>query len=269
LSNGTQSKGQIIRFQDAYRVFMSKSRHQSKAFVAARNINLDVREGEFVTLVGPSGCGKSTLLNMVAGLLKPTSGTIHYRGREINQINTDVGYITQDDNLLPWRTVIDNVALALEFRGMDKKQRYRLAEEKLATVGLTGFEHFYPHELSGGMRKRVGIIRTLVYNPSVLLMDEPFGPLDAQTRVILQDELLRLWQQSRQTVLFVTHDLVESIALSDRIVVFTHAPGTIKKIYDVNLPRPRDVFHIHETPGFDQIYDALWKDIKEEIQGMH
>jgi NitT/TauT family transport system ATP-binding protein len=245
---------------------MSKSRQNSGAFVAVSNIHLDIREREFVTLVGPSGCGKSTLLNMVAGLLKPTSGSIRYRGAEVSGINTDVGYITQDDNLLPWRNVIDNIALALEFRGIDRKTRYQIAQEHLAMVGLKGFEHFYPHELSGGMRKRVGIIRTLAYNPSVLLMDEPFGPLDAQTRTILQDELLRLWSRTQQTVLFVTHDLVESIALSDRIVVFTHAPGTIKKIYNVDLPRPRDVFHIHETPGFDAIYDALWNDIKEEIK---
>jgi len=263
---GLSSDSSIIRFDQVYRVFMSKSRRSSSAFVAVSNIHLDVKEGEFVTLVGPSGCGKSTLLNMVAGLLKPTSGSIRYRGAEVSRINTDVGYITQDDNLLPWRTVIDNIALALEFRGVDKATRYQMAEEKLAMVGLKGFEHFYPHELSGGMRKRVGIIRTLVYNPSVLLMDEPFGPLDAQTRTILQDELLRLWSQTKQTVMFVTHDLVESITLSDRVVVFTHAPGTIKKIYTINLPRPRDVFHIHETPGFDEIYDALWRDIKEEIR---
>jgi len=258
VNTGLSSDSSIIRFDQVYRVFMSKSRRSSSAFVAVSNIHLDIREGEFVTLVGPSGCGKSTLLNMVAGLLKPTSGSIRYRGAEVSRINTDVGYITQDDNLLPWRTVIDNIALALEFRGVDKATRYQMAEEKLAMVGLKGFEHFYPHELSGGMRKRVGIIRTLVYNPSVLLMDEPFGPLDAQTRTILQDELLRLWSQTKQTVMFVTHDLVESITLSDRVVVFTHAPGTIKKIYTINLPRPRDVFHIHETPGFDEIYDALW-----------
>ncbi len=269
VSTNTSTTDYTIRFNDVYRVFMSNSRHSSKAFVAVRDIRLDIKRGEFVSLVGPSGCGKSTLLNMVAGLLKPTSGSIQYDGQEVTKINTDVGYITQDDNLLPWRTVIDNVALALEFRGVDKAKRYEMARERLATVGLSGFEHFYPHELSGGMRKRVGIVRTLVYNPNVLLMDEPFGPLDAQTRVILQDELLKLWSQTQQTVMFVTHDLVESIALSDRIVVFTGAPGTIKRIYDINLPRPRDVFHIHETPSFDEIYDALWQDIKEEIQGSY
>lgn len=256
----------IIHFENVYKVFTTRARGaDEKAFVAVRDINLDIQEGEFVSLVGPSGCGKSTLLNMVAGLFAPTSGDISYKQGPVNGVNTDVGYITQDDNLLPWRTVIDNVALALEFRGVGKKQRYEDAHRVLEIVGLKGFERFYPHELSGGMRKRVSIVRTLVYAPSVFLMDEPFGPLDAQTRVILQDELLKILQQSKQTVLFVTHDLVESIALSDRIVVFSRSPGTIKTIYKVDLPKPRDVFHIHETPGFNDIYDALWKDIKEEI----
>lgn len=256
----------IIHFENVYKVFTTRSRGaDEKAFVAVRDINLDVQEGEFVSLVGPSGCGKSTLLNMVAGLFAPTAGDISYKQGPVSGVNTDVGYITQDDNLLPWRTVIDNVALALEFRGVGKKQRYEDARRVLEIVGLKGFERFYPHELSGGMRKRVSIVRTLVYAPSVFLMDEPFGPLDAQTRVILQDELLKILQQSKQTVLFVTHDLVESIALSDRIVVFSRSPGTIKKIYTVDLPKPRDVFHIHETPGFADIYDALWADIKEEI----
>lgn len=256
----------IIHFEEVYKVFTTRSRGaDEKAFVAVRDINLDVREGEFVSLVGPSGCGKSTLLNMVAGLFAPTSGGITYKNKPVTAVNTDVGYITQDDNLLPWRTVIDNVSLALEFRGVGKQERHEEALRVLEIVGLKGFERFYPHELSGGMRKRVSIVRTLVYKPSVFLMDEPFGPLDAQTRVILQDELLKILQQAQQTVLFVTHDLVESIALSDRIVVFSRSPGTIKKIYDVDLPKPRDVFHIHETPGFADIYDALWADIKEEI----
>ena len=162
--------------------------------------------------------------------------------------------------------MLANVELGLEFKKVPREERRRRAQEFIEVVGLAGFENHYPHELSGGMRKRGGIIRTLVYESDVVLMDEPFGPLDAQTRVILQAELLKLWERNRPTVLFVTHDLVEAIALSDRILVFTSSPGTIKRDYRVELPRPRDPFHIHETPGFAELYDALWTDIRSEIE---
>ena len=234
--------------------------------LALEDVSFTAQAGEFVSLVGPSGCGKSTCLNLLAGLDDPSSGTVEHHGKPVRGVNTDLGYITQDDNLLPWRTLLSNVELGLEFKGVPRDERQRRAHDFIDLVGLGGFEKHYPHELSGGMRKRAGIIRTLVYESDVVLMDEPFGPLDAQTRVILQSELLKLWDRSRPTVLFVTHDLVEAIALSDRILVFTSGPGTIKREYKVELPRPRDVFHIHETPGFSDLYDALWDDIRSEIE---
>jgi NitT/TauT family transport system ATP-binding protein len=204
---------------------------------------------------------------MFAGLTAPTEGQILHDGRAVQGVNTRVGYVTQDDNLLPWRTTLANVEIALELKGMPRDARRARALEYLGRVGLRGFEHHYPHELSGGMRKRASIVRTLVdESVNVILMDEPLGPLDAQTRLLLQDELLQLWQGTGRTVVFVTHDLVEAIALSDRIAIFTSAPGRIKEIREVRIPRPRDVFHIHEAPGFADIYDAIWDDLRDEIR---
>jgi sulfonate transport system ATP-binding protein len=252
-----------LQARDVYKVFVARGR----ARTALRAVNLDVRRGEFLTLIGPSGCGKSTVLNMLAGLTEPTDGEVLHDGRPMRGVNTRVGYVTQDDNLLPWRTTVANVELALELKGVPRPARRERALAYLARVGLAGWEHHYPHELSGGMRKRVSIVRTLVdESVNVVLMDEPLGPLDAQTRLLLQDELLQLWQGSGRTVVFVTHDLVEAIALSDRIAIFTSAPGTIKAVRDVPLARPRDVFHIHEARGFPQIYDAIWDDLRDEIR---
>jgi NitT/TauT family transport system ATP-binding protein len=259
----------VIEGQGVFKVFVARSGDPSRrAFLALRDVALAIAPGEFVSFVGPSGCGKSTLLNMIAGLVRPTEGEVRYKGRPVAGVNTDVGYITQDDNLLPWRTLRENVEIALEFRRVPAAARRERASKYIAMVGLAGFEQHYPHELSGGMRKRTSLVRTLIYEPDVILMDEPFGPLDAQTRVILQDELLKLWTGSGMTVVFVTHDLVEAIALSDRIVLFSRAPGTIKRVYDVPIPRPRDVFHIHAHPGFAELYDRLWRDLKEEIAEM-
>lgn len=258
--------GAVVEVRNIFKVFVARGdRGGRRAFLALHDVNLLVEPGRFVSFVGPSGCGKSTLLNMVAGLVRPTEGVLRYKGAPIRGVNTDVGYITQDDNLLPWRTLRENVEVALEFRGLPANRRREQAAKYIAMVGLSGFEHHYPHELSGGMRKRTALVRTLIYEPDVILMDEPFGPLDAQTRVILQDELLKLWYGTGKTILFVTHDLVEAIALSDQVVLFSRAPGTIKHIYQVPLPRPRDVFHIHAHPSFAEFYDRLWRDLKEEI----
>ncbi len=257
-----------VRFQSVYKAFIARER-AAQPILALEDISFVANPGEFVSLVGPSGCGKSTCLNLVAGLTAPSAGLVEHQGARVSGVNTKVGYITQDDNLLPWRSLVGNVELGLEFRGVPAPERRRRARELIDVVGLIGFEHHYPHELSGGMRKRASIVRTLVYDTDVVLMDEPFGPLDAQTRVILQAELQNLWQRSRPSVLFVTHDLVEAIALSDRIIVFTNRPGTIKREYRVDLPRPRDIFHIHETPGFSDLYDALWADIRAEIGAAH
>ena len=252
----------VLEARNVYKVFVARG----KARTALRNVDLTIQRGEFVCLVGPSGCGKSTVLNMFAGLVTPTDGTILHDGRVIADVNTRVGYVTQDDNLLPWRTALGNVELALECKGVGRAARRERAFDYLARVGLKGSAELYPHELSGGMRKRVSIVRTLVDDSvDVILMDEPFGPLDAQTRLVLQDELLRLWQGTGRTIVFVTHDIVEAITLSDRIATFTGVPGSIKQVRDVTLPRPRDVFHIHETPGFATIYDAIWNDLREEL----
>jgi len=254
-----------VRFHEVYKAFIAQGR-AGRPLLALEEVSFAASAGEFISLVGPSGCGKSTCLNLLAGLTEPSAGLVEHHGTQVAGVNTKVGYITQDDNLLPWRSLLANVELGLEFRGVARGERRRRALEFIGLVGLGGFENHYPHELSGGMRKRAGIIRTLIHDSDVVLMDEPFGPLDAQTRVILQAELLKLWERTRPTVLFVTHDLVEAIALSDRILVFTSRPGTIKREYRVDLPRPRDVFHIHETPGFSDLYDALWSDIRAEIQ---
>lgn len=253
----------VLQARNVFKVFIASG---GQARIALRNVELTVRRGEFMCLIGPSGCGKSTVLNMFAGLVAPSDGKILHDNRSVTNVNTRVGYVTQEDNLLPWRSTIGNVELALECKGVGRAERRKRAIDYLERVGLKGHETLYPHELSGGMRKRVSIVRTLVdESVGVILMDEPFGPLDAQTRLILQDELLRLWQGTGRTIIFVTHDIVEAIALSDRIAIFTAVPGSIKEVRDVRLPRPRDVFHIHETPGFSEIYDAIWNDLREEI----
>ncbi len=239
---------------------------RGKTVLALDSLHLDVAPGEFVTIVGPSGCGKSTLLNLIVGLLHPSHGRILFRDRPINGITTEIGYVTQKDNLLPWRTLVGNVELALELRGVAQAERRRRAEELIERVGLIGFEDHYPHELSGGMRQRANIIRTLIYDPELILMDEPFGPLDAQTRTRLQDQLLILWSTTRKTILFITHDLVEAIALADRVVVMTSRPGRMKYIAEVPIPRPRDVYQIHESPGFRTTYERLWKALRPEVK---
>ncbi len=257
-----------LEARGVYKVFVARHGGQQEGFLALRNVGLNVQRGEFLTLIGPSGCGKSTLLNMFAGLVQPTTGQVSHDGALIDEVNTRVGYITQDDNLLPWRTMLGNVELGLEFKGAPPRERRERALSYLQRVGLGGFEHHYPHELSGGMRKRVSIVRTLVdESDDVVLMDEPFGPLDAQTRLLLQDWLLRLWEGTGRTIVFVTHDLVEAIALSDRIAIFTRAPGTIKAIRPVPIARPRDVFRIHDAEGFGTIYREIWEGLAQEMAG--
>jgi NitT/TauT family transport system ATP-binding protein len=239
---------------------------RGKRVLALDSIDLTVMEGEFVTIVGPSGCGKSTLLNLIVGLLRSSSGRILFRGKIIDGISTKIGYVTQKDNLLPWRTLVENVEIALEIRGATKGQRRERAGDLIAQVGLNGFEDHYPHELSGGMRQRANIIRTLIYDPELILMDEPFGPLDAQTRVILQEQLLKLWSRTKKTILFITHDLVEAIALADRVVLMTSRPGKIKSIAQVSIPRPRDVYQIHEDQEFRSAYERLWRELRPEVK---
>ncbi len=239
---------------------------RGKKVLALDSLSLTVDEGEFVTVVGPSGCGKSTLLNLIVGLIQSSCGRILFRNRPVNGINPEIGYVTQKDNLLPWRTLVENVEIALEIRGVEKSKRRRRAEELIDRVGLSSFETHYPHELSGGMRQRANIIRTLIYNPELILMDEPFGPLDAQTRIVLQDQLLQLWSTTKKTIVFITHDLVEAIALADRVIVMTSRPGKVKHIAKVPISRPRDVFQIHESEGFRTTYERLWQELRPEVK---
>ncbi len=227
---------------------------------------LTVADGEFVTLVGPSGCGKSTLLNIISGLTAASEGSVRLDGQSLAGVSRRVGYITQQDNLFPWRTLRDNVALPLEIAGVPVKERHDKADHWLARVGLKGFGDAYPHELSGGMRQRGSIVRTLIYEPPVILMDEPFGPLDAQTRIVLQDMLLSIWESARSTIVFVTHDLTEAIALADRVLLMTARPGRIVRAERVDIPRPRNIFQIHENPEFRRLYSEIWNELRVQVQ---
>lgn len=233
--------------------------------VALSPIDLRIETGEFVAFVGPSGCGKSTLLNMVAGILPATAGRILHDGRVVDRINTHVGYMTQQDSVLPWRTVFENVELPLRFRGLGSAERRQKVGEMLSRVGLSGFEAAYPIELSGGMRKRVALAQLLVYEPGTLLMDEPFGALDAQLKLLMQKQLLDIWAAGQQTVVFVTHDLAEAVTLAQRVVVFSGRPGRIKAIDEIDIPYPRDPFRVRFLPAFEAAYARLWDQLAPEI----
>ncbi len=252
----------MLSLSDVSRDFITRG----KTIQAMAGVSLDVSAGEFLTVVGPSGCGKSTLLKIVCGLLAPSRGSVLYKGARLTGVNTEIGYVTQADNLYPWRTLRENVEFPLEIRGVARGERRARAAALIERVGLAGFEDHYPYELSGGMRQRANIIRTLVYDPEVILMDEPFGPLDAQTRLLLQDQLLKLWDGARKTIVFITHDLGEAVALADRVVVMTARPGTVKRICPVPLERPRDLFHLHDDERFRQTYDTLWDDLEAEVR---
>ncbi len=234
---------------------------------ALERVNLVIEKGEFVTVVGPSGCGKSTLLNLISGLLEPSEGRMELDGDAIRGIDRRIGYVTQSHNLFPWRTLRDNVCFPLELAGVPREERYRRADRWLDIVGLRGFEQAYPHELSGGMRQRGNIVRTLIYEPQVILMDEPFGPLDAQTRITLQDLLLRIWKETGSTVIFITHDLAEAVALGDRVVLMGRRPGRVTHIEPVAVPRPRDIEHIHDDAAFRSIYDRIWHKLEKQTDG--
>jgi NitT/TauT family transport system ATP-binding protein len=236
-----------------------------------QDMSFSVGAGELLTIVGPSGAGKSTLLNIIAQIDVASAGEITFDGERIASpeqkalhpgLNRRVGYVTQDDNLLPWRTTIDNVLFPLEVQGaLDGAARAR-AGELIGAVGLTGFERYYPHELSGGMRKRAALIRTLVYDPPMILMDEPFAAVDAQTRTQLQQDLLKLWSLKRKTIIFVTHDITEAIALGDRALVLTQRPARVAAEHPISIPRPRNVKDIFTAPGFAAIYERIRADVQ-------
>jgi NitT/TauT family transport system ATP-binding protein len=245
------------------------ARDGGEAYTAVANTSLTVAAGEFVSVVGPTGCGKSTLLNVAAGLLAPSQGKVSVFGQRLTAadgVNRRAGYMFQADALMPWRTGIDNVIAGLEFRGVQRSEAVVQGEAWLRRVGLAGFGDRYPHQMSGGMRKRLALAQTLILSPDILLMDEPFSALDVQTRQLMENELLALWVEDRKSVLFITHDLEEAIALSDRVVVLSAGPAT-RPIGDfkVELPRPRDVSEIRMTPGFLALHREIWAAMKEEV----
>lgn len=235
-------------------------------FDAVAESNLQVADHEFVAIVGPTGCGKSTLLNAVAGLLVPASGRVEIEGQPLRGLNRKAGYLFQQDALMPWKTVLENVAIGLEVAGTAKADARAKAEQWLTKVGLANFGDRYPHMLSGGQRKRVGLAQVLIRNPKYLLMDEPFGPLDAQTRVIMGDLLLDLWSQDKKAVMFVTHDLEEAIALADRVVIMSAGPrARIMAEYRIPLERPREISEIRLLHAFHDIHREIWNALKDEV----
>ena len=237
------------------------------AMTAIRDINLTVEPGQFCAIVGPTGCGKSTTLTLAAGLERPSAGTVAVSGKQVDGITRGASFVFQTDALLPWKPVEANVALGPVFRGVAKREALQQARDWLKVVGLSGFEKHFPHQLSGGMRKRVSLAAALINEPSMLLMDEPFSALDVQTRAIMSNELLSLWEKSRPSVMFVTHDLEEAIALADKVVVITAGPGTVKAVFEVDLPRPRGaVQEIRFAPRFLELYQQIWQSLKEEVE---
>jgi len=238
---------------------------RGKPFAAVRDVSLQVEAGQFISIVGASGCGKTTLLRIVDGLITPTRGQVWVDGRAVNRPGPGRGFVFQQDALFPWRTLLDNVTFGLEIQGRSRKESHERAAGLLSLVGLDGFEHHFPHELSGGMRQRANLARALTIDPDVLLMDEPFASLDAQTREIMQSELLRIWRSNRKTVLFVTHQIDEAVYLADRVVVMTSRPGQLKAVLDIDIPRPRDL-SVKRTPAFLELVDAIWKMIEEEVK---
>jgi NitT/TauT family transport system ATP-binding protein len=236
----------------------------SRRYTAVRDVNVAVGAGEFVSVVGPTGCGKSTLLNVAAGLLAPSSGTVEVFGTPLAGINRRAGYMFQTDSLMPWRTALQNVAAGLEFRGSERPEQQ--AQEWLRRVGLGGFGDRYPHQLSGGMRKRVNLAQTLVLDPDIILMDEPFSALDVQTRQLMENEVLAIWAEKKKAVLFITHDLDEAIAMSDRVVCLSAGPASHPiGEFAIDLARPRDVAEVRSTTRFVELHKAIWSVLREEV----
>jgi len=254
----------MVSFIQARNLTLAFKPRNREPVTALNNFNLDVARGEFVSIVGPSGCGKSTFLNILLGLIEPDNGQMQLNGTRITGPSQERAMVFQEFGLLPWRTVTANVELGLELKGVPAGQRLARANELIKLVGLSGFERHYPHELSGGMKQRVGLARALATEPEVLLMDEPFAALDAQTRDLMQAELLQIWERTQKTVLFVTHSIEEAAYLSDRVVVMTARPGRTKDILKILLPRPRD-YEMRLTPEFNEIKLRIWEVLREEL----
>jgi NitT/TauT family transport system ATP-binding protein len=247
----------ILEIKNVVKKFIT----EKKEVLAVDNVNFEVRNNEFLSIVGPSGCGKSTILRMIAGLEKPTSGEILIEGRKIEKPDAERGMVFQQYTLLPWRTVLENVGFGLEIKGVPKAERDEVARKFIKMIGLEGFEDAYPYELSGGMQQRVAIARTLANDPKIVLMDEPFGALDTQTRTILQNELLKIWEKDKKTVVFITHSVEEAVYLSDRVIIMTARPGKVKDIVDISLDRPRKRNTVEFLEYKKQIVDKL----KDEV----
>ncbi len=250
-----------IRLQKVSKRFV----HRGQSVTALQDVTMDVMPGRFVSIVGPSGCGKSTTLSLISGLMPANEGQVFVDGKSVNGVQTDVGFMFQRDALLPWKTVLNNVTLGLIFRGWESRKADAHARSWLKRVGLSGFEHHYPYQLSGGMRKRVALAQTMVYGPAIILMDEPFSALDVQTRNLMENEVLGIFQEEHKTVLFITHDLEEAIALSDEVIVMTARPGRIKARYNIELPRPRNVTEIRFDPHYVKFYERIWADLRDEV----
>jgi NitT/TauT family transport system ATP-binding protein len=256
------SRADLLTISDLS-VRYSSDKPDDPGVLALKDINLKVRKGEFVSVVGPSGCGKSTLLSTLGGLLLGYDGSISIQGQDIKGPHPDIGVVFQEDSTFPWRSTLRNVEFGLEMRGVPKQERRHKAEEVLKTVGLESFKQHYPGQLSGGMKQRVAIARTLILEPAILLMDEPFGALDEQTRIILGEELLRIQEASHQTIVFITHNIQEAILLSDRVVVLTARPGRIKAVVPIDLPRPRDSTLL-SSDHFTELVGEVWSVLREE-----
>jgi NitT/TauT family transport system ATP-binding protein len=251
-----------LRVENIGKIF---TRRDKPSVEALRGIDMTVAEGEFVSIVGASGSGKSTLLRIVDGLIVPTGGRVLVDGRPVDRPGPDRAMVFQQDSLLPWKTVVENVAYGLTLAGVRKADAHKTAQRFIDIAGLQGFEQHYPHQLSGGMRQRVNVARALAVDPKILLLDEPFAALDAQTREIMQTELLGIWQETRKTVLLITHQIDEAVFLSDRVIVFSARPGTIREEIAVLLPRPRSL-HLKRSPEFTALFDRIWTLIEEEVR---
>ena len=259
----------MVELQEVSKSFQKTLNNGSMAIQAVADVNLSIRENEFISIIGPSGCGKTTLLKMIDGLLPYDSGEILINGRKVTAPGPERAVVFQTFALLPWRTVLANVEFSLELRHVSKEERAKTAREYIRRVGLAEFENHYPHELSGGMQQRAGLARALAVNPMILLMDEPFGSVDAQTRQLLQEELLNLWQRERKTVIFVTHSMDEAVYLSDRVVVMTPRPGRVAEILDVPLPRPRVAEDVRRDSRFVDLTNYIWDSLKKAMENHH
>ena len=254
-----------IALQGVACTFVSKD-HPGQRYTAVQGVHLTVGAGEFVSVVGPTGCGKSTLLNVAAGLLTPSEGSVRIFGEALSGINRRAGYMFQAESLMPWRTALANVMAGLQFQGMGEAEARSRAQEWLSRVGLSDFGDRYPHQMSGGMRKRASLAQTLVLDPDIILMDEPFSALDIQTRQLMENEVLALWHARKKAVLFITHDLDEAIAMSDRVVVMSAGPASHPMgEFAIDLPRPRDVAEVKTQPRFLELHAAIWGELREEV----